>query len=61
MLIQFIQNNEYIRELDISWSEVRQSTYARLLESLADNSKLTHLTFTWNIILEENEQNKLLE
>ena len=55
MLIQFIQSNEYIREIDFSWSEVRQATYAKLLESLADNNKLTHLTFTWNIILEENE------
>ena len=34
-LIQYIENNEYLRELDISWSEVRLSTYTKLLESLA--------------------------
>lgn len=60
-LISFLAQNEYVRELDISWSDVRQVSLAKLSEALALNKRLRYLVLPWNSLLEENEQNKLNE
>lgn len=58
-LIRFLTDSKILRELELSWCEVRQSSYSKLMEALADNTQLHHLTLDWNFILEEKSQQQL--
>lgn len=55
-LITFIEENNYLRELDITWSGVKLASYEKLIDSLATNNKLSSLTLKWNCIMEKQEQ-----
>ena len=44
--------SEYLKELDLSWSMLRPSSFRRFMESLRHNRQLTHLTLSYNILME---------
>ena len=58
-LVTFVLNSKLLRQLELCWCEVRQSSYGKLMEALAGNELLHHLTLDWNFILEEKRQYEL--
>lgn len=51
-VVQMVAENDILRELDLSWCEVRKQNLARLVETLSDNRTLTHVSLAWNELLE---------
>ena len=56
-----VKQSIYLRELDISWSNVRPPLMLKLLKELSENSTLESLSLAYNQLLEEQPINLLLE
>ena len=61
LLIDFIKESKFLVNLDLSWCEVRNASFAKLLATLAENKSLVTLKLRWNTIFEERKQSELNE
>ena len=52
-VIEFVRGSFYLRELDISWSNVRPSIMLPLLKEISTNQSMVSLTLAYNELLEE--------
>ena len=48
LVIRFINDNEFIKELDVSWSIVKPSLWLNFIEAVGQNRRLTDLNLAFN-------------
>ena len=48
LVIDFINENEFIKELDVSWSIVNPSLWLNFIEAVGQNRRLTDLNLAFN-------------
>lgn len=50
-----LAESKTIRELDVSWNELKPACYNTLIASLGENKTLLTLNLSWNRIVDSNE------
>ena len=55
-VIEFVHRSSYLKELDLSWSNVRPVIMLRLLKEISENSSLVSLNLAFNKLLEEQPE-----
>ena len=55
-VIEFVNRSSYLKELDLSWSNVRPVIMLRLLKEISENSSLVSLNLAFNKLLEEQPE-----
>jgi hypothetical protein len=53
LVIQYLQKSEFLTELDLSWTIIKQSNWLKFLEVLRENRQLVCLTLAFNQLLED--------
>jgi hypothetical protein len=53
LIIKYVQDSRFLKDLDLSWCTVRHSSMVKLLKVIKENRQLTHLNLSWNVILEK--------
>jgi hypothetical protein len=58
LIIKYVQDSRFLKDLDLSWCTVRHACIIKLLNVIKQNRQLTHLNLSWNMILEKQTQVK---
>lgn len=54
-LAQYINKNNFLKKLDISWNELNSKSYIPLIQALGKNRQLTYVNLSHNILLSSKE------
>ena len=54
-LIEYVQNSEFLEDLDVSWSAVRPQVMLRLMRVIRENRDLKSLSLSHNSIVERQK------
>lgn len=52
-VVEFLDNTQYLRELDLSWTVIRENQWPLLLAAVKDHSSLRMLNISHNLLLEK--------
>ena len=52
-VVEFVKMSSYLKELDLSWSNVRPAIMLRLLKEISQNDSLVSLSLAYNELLED--------
>ena len=61
LLIQYVEQSDYLKELDLSWSIIQQPYWVKFLDVIKENRNLVSLTLAFNQILEDQNRGYTLE
>ena len=56
-LATFVENSEYLEDLDVSWNDLLTNDFDPLLHVLSNNKTLVTLNLSSNIIIDKKDQN----